>query len=159
MELKSPKPLLCIRGTVDDIKPLDFLMLMDSPDDSPYFTSDNFRLVVACTCCILVIAFYTESVVLCRGSMLAAVVDTLQGYANIYEDVKSFPEIFLPIFNLLVELTGQDHMPVALKDKMKATMQLIEKKVDELYMLRRPLQMRKQKPVPIKLLNPKFEEK
>ncbi|GJZ88266.1 nucleolar protein 14 [Tanacetum coccineum] len=135
MELKSPKPLLCIRGPVDQIRPLDFLMLMDSPDDSPYFSSENFR-----------------------ASMLVAVVDNLQGYANIYEDFKSFPEIFTPVSNLLSELAGQDHMPVVLKDKMKATVQLIEKKTDEHHTLRQPLQMRKQKPVPIKLLNPKFEE-
>nr|XP_043626286.1 nucleolar protein 14 isoform X2 [Erigeron canadensis] len=135
MELRSLKPLLCIRGTVDEIKPLDFLMLMDSPDDSPYFTSENFK-----------------------ASMLAVVVDTLQGYANIYEEFKSFPEIFLPSSKLLVQLAGQDHMHVVLQDKMKATIQLIEKKADEHHMLRRPLQMRKQKPVPIKLLNPKFEE-
>ncbi|KAJ0914219.1 putative nucleolar protein [Helianthus annuus] len=135
MELKSPKPLLRIRGTVVEIKPLDFLTLMDSPDDSPYFTSENFR-----------------------ASMLVAVVDTLQGYVNIYEEFKSFPEIFLPISNLLMELEGQDHTPDALKDKIKATVQLINKKADEHHMLRLPLQMRKQKPVPIKLVNPKFEE-
>ena len=91
--------------------------------------------------------------------MHVAVVDNLQGYANLYEDFKSYPEIFMPISNLLSELAGQDHMPVALKDKMKATVQLIEKKTDEHYTLRRPLQMRKQKPVPANLLNPKFEEK
>ncbi|KAI3693885.1 hypothetical protein L1987_76840 [Smallanthus sonchifolius] len=135
MELKSPKPLLHICGTVNEIKPLDFLMLMDSPDDSSYFTSENFR-----------------------ASMLVAVVDTLQGYVYIYEEFKSFPEIFLPISNLLTELAGQDHMPDALKDKIKDTVQLINKKADEHHMSRLPLQMRKQKPVPIKLLNPKFEE-
>lgn len=95
----------------------------------------------------------------CRASMLVAVVDTLQGYVNIYEEFKSYPEIFLPFSNLLRELAAQDQIPNALKDKIEATVQLITKKVDERYTLRRPLQMRKQKPVPIKLLNPKFEEK
>ncbi|XP_076917680.1 uncharacterized protein LOC143577842 [Bidens hawaiensis] len=135
MELKSPKPLLRIRGTVDEIKPSDFLMLMDSPDDSPYFTTENFK-----------------------ASMLVVVTDMLQGYANIYGEFKSFPEIFLPISNILTELEGQDQTPSALKDKIKATVELINKKTDEHHMLRLPLQMRKQKPVPIKLLNPKFEE-
>ena len=66
----------------------------------------------------------------------------------------------MPISKLLSELAEQDHIPVAFKGKiMKATVQLIEKKTDEHHTLRRPLQMRKQKPVPIKLLNPKFEEK
>lgn len=97
--------------------------------------------------------------VLCRASILVVVTDTLQGYVNIYEEFKSFPEIFLPISNILTELEGQDHTPGALKDKIKATVELINKKADEHHMLRLPLQMRKQKPVPIKLLNPKFEEK
>ncbi|KAK9076477.1 hypothetical protein SSX86_004811 [Deinandra increscens subsp. villosa] len=135
MELKSPKPLLRLCGTVDEIKPLDFLMLMDSPNDSPYFTSENFK-----------------------ASMLVAVIDTLQGYVNIYDEFKSFPEIFSPISSLIVGLAEQDHMPNALKDKLKAIVELINKKTDEHHMLRLPLQMRKQKPVPIKLLNPKFEE-
>lgn len=50
-------------------------------------------------------------------------------------------------------------MPNALQDKVKDVAELIKSKVDEHHTLRRPLQIRKQKPVPIKLLNPKFEEK
>ena len=50
-------------------------------------------------------------------------------------------------------------MSNALRDKIKDVAELIKLKVDEHHTLRRPLQMRKQKPVPIKLLNPKFEEK
>ncbi|KAK3039806.1 hypothetical protein RJ639_027119 [Escallonia herrerae] len=57
--------------------------------------------------------------------------------------------MFLPIAKLLVELATADHMPVALPDKIRDVAQLIEKKADEHHMLRRPLQMRKQKPVPI----------
>lgn len=45
MELKSLRPLLRIQGHVKEIKSLDFLTLMDLPDDSPYFTSDTFRFV------------------------------------------------------------------------------------------------------------------
>lgn len=43
MELKALKPLLCIRGTVDDIQPLNFFKIIDMPDDSAYFSSDDFR--------------------------------------------------------------------------------------------------------------------
>jgi nucleolar protein 14 len=50
-------------------------------------------------------------------------------------------------------------MPNALQDKFKDLAELIKLKVDEHLALRRPLQMQKKKPVPIKLLNPKFEEK
>ncbi|KAK2983887.1 hypothetical protein RJ640_008046 [Escallonia rubra] len=135
MELKVLRPLLRIRGCVNEIRPLDFLSLMALPEDCSYFNSDNFR-----------------------ASMLVAVVETLRGFVNVYEGLNSFPEMFLPIAKLLVELATADHMPVALQDKIRDVAQLIEKKADEYHMLRRPLQMRKQKPVPIKLLNPKFEE-
>lgn len=136
MELKALGPLLCIHGCVKEISPLDFLELMDMPDDSPFFSSDNFR-----------------------ASMLASVIETLRGFINVYEGFSSFPEIFLPISKLLLELAAQEHVPNALQDKIRDVSQVIEKKAHEHHhMLRRPLQMRKQKPVPIRLLNPKFEE-
>lgn len=91
--------------------------------------------------------------------MLVTVVETLQGYVDIYKDLSSFPEIFLPILRILNELEEQKNMPNALRDKIKNVAEIIKLKVDELHSSRRPLQMRKQKPVPIKLLNPKFEEK
>ncbi|XP_061340797.1 uncharacterized protein LOC133287248 isoform X2 [Gastrolobium bilobum] len=135
MELKALKPLLRIHETVNEISPLNFFKIIDMPEDSSFFTSVNFR-----------------------ASVLVAAVETLQGYINIYEGLSSFPEIFLPILRLLLEIAEQKTMPDALRDKIKDVAELINLKVDEHHTLRRPLQMRKQKPVPIKLLNPKFEE-
>ncbi|XP_059648722.1 uncharacterized protein LOC132294765 [Cornus florida] len=135
MELKAPSPLLCLQGRVNEISPLDFLKLMDMPEDTPFFSSDNFR-----------------------ASMLVSVIETLRGFVNVYEGFNSFPEIFLQISKLLLELAQQEHMPDALQDKIREVAQLIEKKTLELHKLRQPLHIRKQKPVPIKLLNPKFEE-
>ncbi|KAG5095713.1 hypothetical protein JHK84_051301 [Glycine max] len=121
--------------TVNEISPLNFFKIIDMPEDSSFFTSVSFR-----------------------ASVLVAVVETLQGYVNVYEGLSSFPEMFLPIFKLLNEIAEQKNMPNALRDKIKDVAELIKLKVDEHHTLRRPLQMRKQKPVPIKLLNPKFEE-
>jgi nucleolar protein 14 len=45
-EFKALGPLLCIRDCVDEISPLNFIMIMDMPENSPFFSSDNFRLVV-----------------------------------------------------------------------------------------------------------------
>ncbi|TYI88640.1 hypothetical protein E1A91_D04G222900v1 [Gossypium mustelinum] len=135
MELKALRPLLCIHDGVDEINPLNFLMVMEMSDDSLFFRSDNFR-----------------------ASALLTVIETLQGFIEIYDGLNSFPEIFLPIATLLVEVSEQKHMPKALKDKFNNVSQLIKKKADEIHTLRRPLQLRKQKPAPIKLLNPKFEE-
>ncbi|KAK9277046.1 hypothetical protein L1049_006585 [Liquidambar formosana] len=135
MELKVLRPLLCIRESVNEISPLDFLVIMDMPEDSSFFSSDNFR-----------------------ASLLVSAIETLRGFVDIYGGFNSFPEIFLPISTLLFDVTDQDNMPNALQDKLKDVAQVIRKKAHEHHMLRKPLQMRKQKPVPIKLLNPKFEE-
>jgi nucleolar protein 14 len=91
--------------------------------------------------------------------VLVTVIETLREYVNTYEGLSSFPEMFLPISMLLFEVAQQENIPYVLQDKFKDAAQLIKTKAEEHYMLRRPLQMRKQKPQPIKLLNPKFEEK
>ncbi|XP_048431664.1 probable nucleolar complex protein 14 [Pyrus x bretschneideri] len=49
-------------------------------------------------------------------------------------------------------------MPQVLTDRLKDVAELIKTKADKHHILRQPLQMRKQKPVAIKMLNPKFEE-
>ncbi|KAL2940728.1 Nucleolar protein 14 [Bienertia sinuspersici] len=135
LELKAPLPLLCIDESVKDITPLDFLKIMNLPDDSSFLNSHGFR-----------------------ASVLVSVVETLGGFANIYGELKAFPEIFLPISALLVDLAGQQNMPVPLQEKLRHLVELIRTKAEEHHKFRQPLQMRKQKPVPIKLLNPKFEE-
>lgn len=95
----------------------------------------------------------------CRASVLVTLIETLRGYVNVYGRLSSFPEIFLPISSLLLEVAQQENLPGALQEKFKDAAQLIKTKIDEQYILRQPLQMRKQKPVPIKMLTPKFEEK
>lgn len=57
MEVRALKPLLRLQGIVEEINSLDFLMLMDLPDDSPYFASDIFRslyflILHTCMLCI-----------------------------------------------------------------------------------------------------------
>ncbi|GAB4829018.1 hypothetical protein Ancab_018675 [Ancistrocladus abbreviatus] len=135
LELKAPSPVLCIQEHVEEIRPLDFLEMMSLPDDSLFFNSDGFR-----------------------ASMLVSTLETLKGFVNVYQELKAFPEVFLPISALVLEVAKQPNMPNILQDKLKDVAELIKKKADEHHRLRRPLQMRKQKPVPIKLLNPKFEE-
>ncbi|KAE8023109.1 hypothetical protein FH972_008853 [Carpinus fangiana] len=135
MEFKALSPLLSVRNCEVESTPLNFTMIMDMPEDLPFFSSDNFR-----------------------ASVLVTVIETLREYVNTYEGLSSFPEMFLPISMLLFEVAQQENMPYVLQDKFKDVAQLIKSKAEEHYMLRRPLQMRKQKPQPIKLLNPKFEE-
>ncbi|KAH0643386.1 hypothetical protein KY289_034360 [Solanum tuberosum] len=135
MEIKELEPLLCIRSSNVEIDSLDFLELVDLPEDSQYFQSDNYR-----------------------ASMLVTVLETLKGFVNVYKDLISFPEIFTPISKLLCKLAGENHIPDALREKMKDVSQLIDTKSQEHHMLRQPLKMRKKKPVPIRMVNPKFEE-
>lgn len=94
-----------------------------------------------------------------RVSILANVLETVRGFLNIYGELSSFPEIFLPISTMLLEVAENEKLPDELQKKLKDIAEIIKKKADEHLLMRKPLQMRKQKPVPIKLVNPKFEEK
>ncbi|OVA00616.1 Nucleolar protein 14 [Macleaya cordata] len=133
-ELKMAKPWLQIRDHVSEIHPLDFLSVMSMTEDSPFFTSDNFR-----------------------ASVLVSVIETLRGFVHIYEGYDSFPEIFSPISTLLHKLK-QANMPDLLHDRIEDVAQLIGKKTDEHHLLRQPLQMLRQEPVQNEQLIPKFEE-
>ncbi|GER40586.1 hypothetical protein STAS_17260 [Striga asiatica] len=133
MELKTLRPLLHMEGRVEEINSLDFLAIMDLPDDSPYFTSDDFR-----------------------ASILFAIIGNLKGFVKIFEGFKSFPEIFLPISEILNGLSEEDLLPDQLKAEIKDITQLIEKKSEEHHLLRQPLRIRKQKV--IKTAIPKFED-
>lgn len=88
-----------------------------------------------------------------------SVMELLKGFTNVYTGFSSFSEIFSPILLLLHKILLVDNYPKLLIANTKEVIQLIEKQVNECQMLRQPLQMRKKKPVPIKLLTPKFEEK
>ncbi|KAK2636010.1 hypothetical protein Ddye_030802 [Dipteronia dyeriana] len=135
LRIKALRLLLCIRDRVNDIRPLNFLTIMNMPEDSTFFSSDDFR-----------------------SSVLVTLIETLRAFVDIYDGLSSFPEIFLPIETLLPELAQKQNMPAALQEKLKDVAQLIKKKASDSHLLRRPLQMQKKKPVSIKLLNPKFEE-
>lgn len=185
MELKARSPILQIHDHGTEITPLDFLTVMDTPDDSSFFKSDSFRLVLLSkfvhgncfryrrTRFSKEMVRYERSACLSkfwkdhnqiflinihRASVLMCAIETLGGFISIYDGLSSFPEIFMPILDLSLELADQENMPYTLQEKLKDVSQLIKNKVQEHHMLRRPLQLRKQKPVPIKLLNPKFEE-
>lgn len=135
IELKTPMPLLHIQEPIEEVKPLHFLKIMNLPEDAASFNTDGFR-----------------------GSVLMSVVETIEGFVDIYKELKAFPEIFLPMSQVLTKVAEQQNMPECLREKVMDVSKLIRTKVEDHHKLRQPLQMRKQKPVPIKLLNPKFEE-
>ncbi|KAM3203449.1 hypothetical protein P3L10_031075 [Capsicum annuum] len=113
MEIKELGPLLCICSSNAEMGSLDSLELMDLPEDSQYFDSDNYR-----------------------ASILVTVLETLQGFVNVYKDLISFPEIFMLISKLLCKLSGENHIPGALREKIKDVSQLIDTKSQEHHMLR-----------------------
>ncbi|XP_047255448.1 uncharacterized protein LOC107847425 [Capsicum annuum] len=113
MEIKELGPLLCICSSNAEMGSLDSLELMDLPEDSQYFDSDNYR-----------------------ASILVTVLETLPGFVNVYKDLISFPEIFMLISKLLCKLSGENHIPGALREKIKDVSQLIDTKSQEHHMLR-----------------------
>ncbi|CAN6550404.1 unnamed protein product [Malus baccata var. baccata] len=49
MELKAIRPRLCINESIGQVDPLNFLTIMDLPEDSSFFRSDDFRASVLVT--------------------------------------------------------------------------------------------------------------
>lgn len=95
----------------------------------------------------------------CRARILENTIETIRGFVEIYKELSSFAEIFLPISDLLLQVAENENMPVELQTKFKDVAKLVKEKATEHQQLRQPLQIRQQKPVPIRLVNPKFEEK
>lgn len=108
------------------------------------------------TCYIFILYKHTFSD---RAGVLLSVAECLRGFVIIHEGLCSFPEIFMPVSSLLQQIMEKSELPALLQEIFQDVIDLIKKKSDEHHASREPLQMRKQKPEPIKQLNPKFEEK
>ncbi|WOK99686.1 nucleolar protein 14 [Canna indica] len=134
-ESRTLKPWLHIGDQECGVYPLDLFTVMQMQEDSSFFETNDFR-----------------------ANVLLSALETLKGFILVYEGLSSFQEIFLPINVLLHEIMQSSNIPQLLGVKMQDVSDLIKKKSDEHNVLRQPLQMRKQKPVAVKLLNPKFEE-
>ncbi|KAF3976550.1 hypothetical protein CMV_000278 [Castanea mollissima] len=133
---------------------------------SMIFPCFDFRHVVMTPAILLMCEYLMRCPIVCMdtyitprsmASVLLTMIETLHGYVNIYEGFSSFPEMFLPISMLLLEVAQQENLPHVLQDKFKNVAQLIKTKASAYHKLRRPLLMRKQKPMAIKMLNPNFE--
>lgn len=134
-ELKTLKPWLHVSEQVQEVHHMNVIEVMSMDPDSPFFSSDNFKVGV-----------------------LLSVAECLRGFVIIHEEQRSFPEIFMPISSLLQQILEKSDLPALLREIFHEVIDFIKKRSDENYASREPLQMRKQKPEPIKQLNPKFEE-
>jgi len=84
---------------------------------------------------------------------------TVSGFAEVYSNISSFPELFSPFLTLLGALKKDNLLPESLMTLTTEVHQFIVEKVNEHETLRRPLRMRMSKPTAIKTFNPQFEEK
>uniref|UniRef100_A0A0D9VW28 Nucleolar protein 14 n=1 Tax=Leersia perrieri TaxID=77586 RepID=A0A0D9VW28_9ORYZ len=135
LELKTMKPWLHIHEKVHEINQVNILEVMSMDSDAPYFSSDIFK-----------------------AGVLLSVAECLRGFVIIHNEICSFPEIFLPISSLMQEIMDKSDLSGLLQDIFNEVIELIKNRSDEIHASREPLQMRKQKPEPIRQLNPKFEE-
>ncbi|GLJ38313.1 hypothetical protein SUGI_0780240 [Cryptomeria japonica] len=130
------RPWLCLSSRVSVLpRPLDFAAIMEAGDNSPLFESNTYRV-----------------------GIIYSVIETLRGFVNIYHDIASFPEVFATFVPLLHEVAKENNIPESLQTIITGIAHLISEKIEEHHMLRQPLRMRMQKPVPIKQFNPRFEE-
>lgn len=136
LKLKASQPCLLIHDkncSVDD--KLDFFLIMDMDADSPYFISNNFK-----------------------ASLLSSAMKSLIEFINLYQGLSAFPEILQPIESLLHKVLQGPQLPEILRSNIEEVAAMIRRKSLERQSSRRPLEMRKRRPEPIKLLTPKFEE-
>ncbi|CAM0946596.1 unnamed protein product [Alopecurus aequalis] len=135
MELKTLNPWLHISEQVHEVNRMNIIEVMSMDPDSPFFSSDKFK-----------------------AGVLLSVAECLRGFVIIHEELCSFPEIFMPISSLMQQILEKFDLPALLREIFHEVIDFIKKRSDEHHASRKPLQMRKQKPEPIKQLNPKFEE-
>ncbi|CAM6038551.1 unnamed protein product [Sphagnum compactum] len=133
--VSSPWLRLSTRGSPEvELQPLDILALLVADDSSPIFESDSFRV-----------------------GILGSVLQTLNGFAGIYKDLMSFPEVFSPFLSVLETIPKENALPEALQSLITHVAGSITQQMIQHEQLRQPLHMRVSKPVPIKQFNPRFE--
>jgi nucleolar protein 14 len=133
--VSSPWLRLSTRGSPEvELQPLDILALLVADDSSPIFESDSFRV-----------------------GILGSVLQTLNGFAGIYKDLMSFPEVFSPFLSVLDTIPKENALPEALQSLITHVAGSITQQMIQHEHLRQPLHMRVSKPVPIKQFNPRFE--
>ncbi|KAL2609472.1 hypothetical protein R1flu_028045 [Riccia fluitans] len=114
---------------------LDFVALMTSEENDPVFATDAYRV-----------------------GILRTLLQSLNGFISIYEDLMSFPEVFSPVLRVLKRLEEELVIVETLRPLHTQAVEVIETKLAEHERLRQPLRMRVKKRMPIKQFNPKFEE-
>jgi nucleolar protein 14 len=98
-------------------------------------------------------------IAVCRVGILGSVLQTLNGFAGIYKDLMSFPEVFSPFLSVLETIPKENALPEALQSLITHVAGSITQQMIQHEHLRQPLHMRVSKPVPIKQFNPRFEAK
>jgi nucleolar protein 14 len=98
-------------------------------------------------------------IAVCRVAILGSVLQTLNGFAGIYKDLMSFPEVFSPFLSVLETILKENALPEALQSLITHVAGSITQQMIQHEHLRQPLHMRVSKPVPIKQFNPRFEAK
>ncbi|KAL3699158.1 hypothetical protein R1sor_017180 [Riccia sorocarpa] len=114
---------------------LDFVALVTAEENDPVFATDAYRM-----------------------GILRTLLQSLNGFVGIYEDLTSFPEVFSPVLRVLKRLKEEAVIVETLRPLHTQALEVIETKLAEHERLRQPLRMRVKKRIPIKQFNPKFEE-
>jgi len=88
------------------------------------------------------------------GTLLSLV----QSLAELHAQLPSFAELFAPHAALLGAQGGAARLSPALHDAHEAARALVELRIERAIAGRRPLRLQRRAPVPIKLLNPVFDD-
>eukprot|EP00455_Lapot_gusevi_P028754 TRINITY_DN3078_c0_g2_i8.p1 TRINITY_DN3078_c0_g2~~TRINITY_DN3078_c0_g2_i8.p1 ORF type:complete len:416 (-),score=122.85 TRINITY_DN3078_c0_g2_i8:25-1161(-) len=81
----------------------------------------------------------------------------LKQLVQIYDTLPSFPEVFSPFVDILGQLKLPKHDTI-LTETCASLKQLLQQRIDTVLENRRPLELRKFRPIPIRSIKPRFDE-
>ncbi|ESO96868.1 hypothetical protein LOTGIDRAFT_115358 [Lottia gigantea] len=90
-----------------------------------------------------------------RLNMISTTIELLIKYSELYDQLPSYSEIFHPIVTMISKLPSKSY-PTLLQEKISQLESSIENKSSK---PKKPLQVQKNKPIPLKMFEPQVDEK
>lgn len=97
-----------------------------------------------------------------RMSLFALVLDKFERWSHLYQDENAFPEIFSPLYSLILGLTEKPsyllNLPEGLRSRIITLSDHLRTRTTIIYKDRQALRLQVHRAIPLKTFEPRFEE-
>jgi nucleolar protein 14 len=97
-----------------------------------------------------------------RISLLAVVLDGIEQWSRLYQDEVAFPEMFSPLYSLILGLEKNpsplSNLPEGLRSRITTLSDYLRTRMTAIYGDRRSLCLQLHRAIPLKTFEPRFEE-